>query len=228
MMREDFKIKFKNQIETLKRLMGIPVDDKILKRVEDIYYYARDKWLTNLKRLEGKKVKYLLIAEAPPWSAEGEDIKYFYGLDDETKSHLENSTLLKSLSKSFFGDSYRISSGKEFLNDLSHKGLLLIDILPFAINYKPFKNKKEYASLINECLPFFNEQVNNPMILWADDVRVAFAFKVAGLKIMSALNYKLILPSKQEISLSEHSIVANGAGYPDKNLIRKVLSLDAR
>jgi hypothetical protein len=49
--------------------------------LDEIFTVAEKTWDQNLQRLSGRKVKYLLIAEAPPWTESGL-VKYFYSTCD--------------------------------------------------------------------------------------------------------------------------------------------------
>jgi hypothetical protein len=50
-------------------------------RLDKIFRVAEKRWEQNIQRLTGKKVKYLLIGEAPPWTETGE-VRYFYSTCD--------------------------------------------------------------------------------------------------------------------------------------------------
>lgn len=50
-----------------------------ISRLKQIFNICEEKWAFNLNsRLNDRSIKYLLIAEAPPWSNPGQEINYFY------------------------------------------------------------------------------------------------------------------------------------------------------
>jgi len=161
---------FTNQIEILKalfRLRGEELITESLKRMEQIFQTTERKWRCNLNRL--KKVKYLLIAEAPPWSEDGE-IRYFYNTFQPP--------LVNRIWHAFFPSKILPQSIDIALTALGEQGFLLIDTLPFSMKYSSqFRKKPLYKKLIKECLPFFMKKINDPMIRWAQEVRLAFALE---------------------------------------------------
>ena len=68
----EFKLrqKFADQFEILKSLF--PADhftSERIERLDQIFTATEANWQENLRRLNSIKVKYLLIGEAPPWTA---------------------------------------------------------------------------------------------------------------------------------------------------------------
>ncbi len=71
----DLEKAYSSQLETLRLLFKANGKDSIadkLNRLDYIFRIAEGKWLENLRRLKGNRVKYLLLAEAPPWTEAGE------------------------------------------------------------------------------------------------------------------------------------------------------------
>ena len=213
--------KYRTQFELLKNLFGEHQVEQKLERLEKIYSYCKSKWLTNLERFSGTPVKYLLIAEAPPWTEEPNRIKYFYALD-ENDEHIKFSVLLRALWKCFFDMQPR----KDMLNQLAKQGFLLVDTIPFAMDYKGKRGNQKYDALVNSCADYLESQLKNPNIVWVDNVKVAFAFKVNAKAVIDSFPDGITLPTGQRINLDESMIAANGAGYPDANLLKEVFGLD--
>lgn len=68
----EFKLrqKFADQFEILKPLFpGDHFTSVRIERLDQIFTITEAKWQVKLRRLSGCKVKYSLIAEAPPWTA---------------------------------------------------------------------------------------------------------------------------------------------------------------
>jgi len=210
---------FSNQIEILKalfRLRGGELITESLKRMEQIFQTTERKWRCNLNRL--KKVKYLLIAEAPPWSEDGE-IRYFYNTFQPP--------LANRIWHAFFPSKILPQNIDIALTALGEQGFLLIDTLPFSMKYSSqFRKKPLYKKLIKECLPFFMKKINDPMIRWAQEVRLAFAFKLNGEAIIEALPGGLPFPNKRLVRLTVDLISADRSGYPGHYKIRKIWGLN--
>ena len=113
--------KFPECFEILKRIFG---DDVVIPkeyRIDEIFDKCERKWQENLNRLKNIKVKYLLIAEAAPWTAEGE-VRYFYNTFD--------GNWVKRIWYAFYDIPF--PDDMEYgLDCLAKKQFLLIDSLPF-------------------------------------------------------------------------------------------------
>ena len=114
--------KFPNQVEILRGLFqtrNADVVTPLLDRLNTIYLTCEEKWLDNLKRLDGIAIKYILIAEAAPWTEEGE-VRYFYNTFD--------GNWVKRIWNTFYNN--RFPNDAEFgLACLAKKQFLLIDSL---------------------------------------------------------------------------------------------------
>lgn len=208
--------KFENELKILKGLFSKKIIEDNLERINEIFTKSESFWGQQLFNLPAEGVKYLLIAEAPPWSAEGE-VTYVYNPKSEIR------TLLKALYKAFSIDGY---ANEERLNNLTNEGLLIVDSLPFAMDYSSGgkRSRDKYQELVRECVKTnMLPKINYSKLRWSEDLKIGFAFKRNALSIMSALNNKIEIDSiKKSFSLSEEMIVANNAGYPDAKLIKKV------
>lgn len=213
------KTKYPIQLEKLKQLFGESHIDQKIDRLEKIYTFCESKWDANLDRLSEIEIKYLIIAEAPPWT-EG-NIKYFYNIE-ENKEHIKHSVLLRSIWKAFFGNQHK----ERILDQLAQKGVLLVDTIPFAIKYTTTKRKKEgYADLVKLSKSYLKEQLNNPKIRWSDNVKVAFAFKLNGEAVINSFPEGIVLPSGQNIFINENMIAADKSGFPNADKFREIFGL---
>jgi hypothetical protein len=96
-------------------------------------------WNQYVATLSGGIVRYVLIAEAPPWSAEGAPQ---YLLDPASPVR----TLMRALRKVF--PEADCESTADTLKPLARHGFLLVDSIPFAMNYSAKRSSKKYGDLI--------------------------------------------------------------------------------
>ena len=99
------------------------------------------------------KISYLLIGESPPFVETGKKLRYFYNYDNNDGGHI----LLSSVSYAFLNKKFsKMDNKKKVLEELSRKGVFLLDGTYSTINH--IKSKKErqrkifedYPNLINE------------------------------------------------------------------------------
>lgn len=212
------EIDYPNQFEILKELFGDEEVNSKLNRLNDIYKKTEGKWRENLKRLKDSPVKYLLIAEAPPWIEQGE-VQYFY-------NNFEGSWC-RSIWQAFSPQKNKQPSPDECLEMLAKKGFLLIDTLPFAMKYTSAKRKKlKYKELIDKCREdFFMKKVNDQSIRYAEKVKLAFAFKLNAEAVIEALPQKLKLPENQGITINKLLIAADRSGFTSSTKLRNIFDL---
>jgi hypothetical protein len=211
--------KFTNQLEILKALFGL-TDEKSIKRnlnrLEWVFLTSEKKWRYNLTRL--KKVEYLLIAEAPPWTEIGE-MKYFYGTFQPP--------LANRIWHAFFPSKKLPQHVDTALDSLGQEGFLLIDSLPFSMKYSSRLRKTLlYRKLIKDCLPILMDKINDAEIRWAQEVKVAFAFELNGKAVIEGLPGGLPFPNGQVLRLTEDLISADGSGYPGLYKLRQIWGLN--
>lgn len=214
----DFQIvtKFRPQFELLKLLFPYDHFSPIgLSRLNEIYELAEAKWEENLQRLSGTKVKYLLIGEAPPWTEAGKGIRYFYSTCD--------GAWVNRIWKAFF-DNQKPNDPEHALAEFARKDLLLVDSLPFAVNYSRRRGKR-YQQLVKSCSPFLLQKLSDRRIDWADEVRVALAFKINGRAVIQGFPDGIVLRTGQRIHLSEDLICADGSGYTSPRKLREAFNL---
>lgn len=189
----------------------------VVNRLIEIFSKAEERWIYNLNfRLGNIKVKYLLISEAPPWSENGQ-VNYFY--------NNFQGNWCKSIYRAFYPNEVIPNDSNTALTNLTHKGFLLVDSLPLSINYSNQRNNEFYDKLLKSSMDWWLGKLENPGIVWDENVKVALAFKVNGRKIIEKLNYILKLPDGQEINLSEENIAANASGYTDSMKLKEIFGL---
>ena len=212
---------YEKELEILKDLFSKDYVSNKLDRIEEIYNTSEKFWEEQLTSLPEDGIKYLLIAEAPPWSPEGE-VTYVYNPKSKPR------TLLRELCKAFLGEPlYKEIGTEETLKRLAAFGLIIIDSLPFAMNYKSKRYSKKYSELLAHTVnSYMLKKINREDLKWSNDLKIAFAFKINGLTIINALKDGLSIQKlDKSFSLSENLIVANAAGYPDSKKLKEVFGI---
>ncbi len=197
-----------------------------LPRLDEVFRYSEEKWQENLSRLKNSEVKYLLIAEAPPWTNENEPIKYFYAIH-ENDIHFRRSTLLKAVWYAFESQKLKDINDKEkALNEIGENGFLLVDSLPFAMNFKIInRGGEDYISLVKSCLEYLYGKLNFPGIKWSENVKIALAFKKNAEALIEAIPAGIKLQNGSTLYISKKLIVANNANYPNSKMLKSVYGL---
>lgn len=179
-------------------------------------------WLDNFHEI--KKVKYVMLAEAPLW---GQIRKYIYNPDTANSQFFYRSDLGDILYK-------HISDKKEFINCCNKIGLIIVDISPFAlnpsdtrINYRKL-TPKEYRQLLISTIPTYLKKKFD-FITTKKSSNIQVFFRYARVKnrfndlIAQALIEKKIIRHMDEIG----DISQNGGGI-DKNKLGQILNKTAR
>ena len=60
--------KYGQQYKLLKDLLGSRISQYPTERLNEIFTVTERKWKDNLDRFKDRQVRYLFIAEAPPWT----------------------------------------------------------------------------------------------------------------------------------------------------------------
>lgn len=222
---------YPEELKILKKLFDkdeIKIDEK-LERLNTIYSKSEQYWEDYLDMIPNREVKYLLIAEAPPWS-EGDDVTYV--LNPKSKSR----SILGPIKKVFLSEDEQSKGNREVLKLLANKHFLIIDTLPFSMNYtKPHykRDRSNYKKLVRlSYTNYFLKKINNSGIKWSEELQVAFSLKNNAKEIIKKSKSKISFinnpaskkrkPQKIDISVNIHQIVANGAGNPDASIIKRV------
>lgn len=207
--------RFPAEFRDFENLMGKRLDDSALARRDRIFAAAADAWKRNLARLDGVPVRYLMVAEAAPWSKDGQPA-YFYstggrGLPDTVAEAFRD----------------RSQDWAETLTELAKRGFLLIDSLPLAANYSEdrLRYRKSYKMLVRQCWHSFVTPQVALVPRWADEVLVVLAYEKNGLEIIAASGGFLRLPGGRPVALRDDLIVTNDSHNPDVAEIRRVFRL---
>lgn len=189
-------------------------------RLNEIYAHTEAMWQNYVHMIPGQTgVRYLLLAEAPPWSLVGDPQ---YVLNANTPP----TTLMNAICRAFFGELIcQDISVNATLQLLAEKGFLIIDTLPFAMNYSTHRNNLSYARLVAEsCNSYLQKKIDSPDLVWSNEVQIAFAFRINGRTVTHALNDNITLGNRN-YRLDGTMIAANAAGYTDGNMLRDIFLL---
>jgi hypothetical protein len=155
----------------------------------------------------------LLLAEAPPWSENG-NVNYFYNPSTPA------SNFMQSITKAFFGEFIHKDKSIGYegaLKALAEKGFLICDSIPFAIDYSngSKRGNKYYQQLINLTVNSnLMNKLNSNGLRYSLELKVAFSLKVNAKAVSKAMNASLNLSAhSQVIDLDESMIAVNGANY---------------
>lgn len=185
-------------------------------RLKEIFDSTEISWLKNLDRFGDKKIEKVLIAEAAPWSESG--IPRFFYNQIESSYH-------QRIWRAFFPNSSVPADKEKSFLMLADKNFLLIDTIPFSISYSGVRNHPNYLAIIRNSLDWWATKLKNEKLSFAPKVKIAFAFKVNGQKIIRATNGQLILKDGRRIKLTEEQVAADGSGYTNSEKLRKIFEL---
>jgi hypothetical protein len=166
-------------------------------------------WKKNaINFFQGKKVKYLLICEAPPCTGE-----YFYSGD--------KSNLLTIVWNTFFSKKYE--STDDAYKQLAEIGFLMVDSLPYAMNYsfpKNTRNTTNYKKLIDVNKEgWINNLDKNFDFESPKKLRIVLGFKLNGHAILKATNREIVLKGNT-YTITEDDI-ADGNILPSTESLKK-------
>ncbi len=191
---EEFDL-FNENLEELEKLFPNQVSAQKWKELRKIFDDTENYWNTNIKRFRGKKIKYLLICEAPPSTG-----KYFYiGA---------NTPLFKLVWKTFYSNPASPNQNDAY-KCLADLGFLLVDTLLFTMNYTRLRKKPAYDALIKSCLPWWINKLNSNFT-FAPDLKIAFGFKLNAQSLIKATGGTVCLGGK-------NYKIHNGQIAADKN-----------
>lgn len=204
---------FEQNLPLLTKLFGEQNVKFRLNRLKEIFQSTESTWANNIERFKDKPVKYILIGEAPPWSETGIP-RYFYN-QIESKLH-------KSIWNTIFPLLSVPKDCKNSYDMLADEGFLLIDTLPYSMDYSGKRQKTAYSDLLYNSVNWWTKKLENENLILAKNIKLAFAFRINGLKIIQSLNYKLELRNGQIITLNENIIAADGSGYTSPQKLRTI------
>jgi hypothetical protein len=196
---------YPDSMDTLLKLLDPENISDQLKRLEEIHEVVELAWERNIARIKDKPIRYLLVAEAAPWTPNGNHPRYFY--------ESLNGAWVGRVLRAFFGQ-HRFDTDEESWSELANRGFLLVDTLPFALKYiTRVRRGSNYLNLLKASKEYFIEKLNHPKITWDENVKAAFAFRWNGLRVMEAYGSEARLPNGHEMSFDESLIAADGSGY---------------
>jgi len=183
-----------------------------ISQLRHIFDKTENAWVKNLKNYKSE-IKYLLICEAPPWSMTNP--KYFY-LQPQGQ-------LFDTVWKTFFNSQKRNTPYK----CLAKVGFLLIDSLPFSINYKTKHRKSDdYFKLIKACLPWWINKLNNSGLTFSKDMEIALGYYWNGKQVINASGGNLTIYDNKYNIYSCKIISHKGSRYlPDEKQLKEVFKI---
>lgn len=208
--------KFPRQLEILKRLFSPKEVQNKTDRFNEILNVSERRWNENLDLLKNNQIRYLLFAEAPPWTESG-SIRYFY--------NTFNSSWHSRIWRTFFD--YPIPYDKEDgLCKLAEKRFLLVDSIPFAMKYtSQIRNNTLYQDLVNNCSSFVLSKLNMVSNQISKDIKVGLAFRLNGISIINSFPKGIKLKNGAILELDYSQIAADGSGYTNPNMLRKIYDI---
>ena len=217
-MTQHFIERFRTELSALRKLFGPASVDAAVPRLREIYDYTEEKWQAYADLIPEGVVRYLLIAEAPPWSDDGTPQ---FLLDPASRIRSYMSALRKVFPRASLG------SSAETLKVLASHGFLLLDSIPFAMNYSSKRSSPKYDDLIRlTAKTYLQAKIYASPLTWSPDIRVAFAVKRNACAIISASDGQLSFGGHLH-AVSTEQIAVNGAGYPDARKLRDLYAIDA-
>ena len=205
--------RFRKELVVLEELFSEAQVRECLSRLDEIHRRTEAKWREYVEQLRGGRVNYLLIAEAPPWSDTGSPQ---YVLDPRSRPR----TLMRALRKVFSVPEH--SDSEEALAVFACRGFLMVDSIPFSMNYSRKRGKPQYKELVSlTARTYLQAKLKSESLRWSRNAGIAFSVKRNAFAVKQALSGKVDLKGRRH-RLSPKMIAVNGAGYPDADKLRKI------
>lgn len=216
-MQASLEDRFPKELALLSRLFGVSYVTARLHRLNAVSEYTEQKWLEYVEGIRGKPVNYLLIAEAPPETADNPPL---YFLDPVCSPR----TLMRAVSSAFFGR--KSTDGAATLASLAGRGFLMVDSIPFAMKYTSSRRSSlAYSRLVAMAArTYMQTKLALASLSWSDDLRIAFSVRLNARCVMAALQHALQL-GEREFCLSDDMIATDRSNYPCGNILREVFRL---
>jgi hypothetical protein len=111
------------------------------------------------------------------------------------------------------------------LTEFARQGLLVVDSIPFPMDYKNKRDRQKYKALVQlTAQSYLLKKLCTPSVRWSPNLLVAFSVKVNALAVIEALGGKLRLGTV-EVALEEKQIAADGSGFPHAPKLRALYGL---
>lgn len=211
--------KYKTEYKLLRELFGFEFVNERIKRLNTIHEYTESLWSIYIRKIPNKTVKYLLIAESPPWSQDGQP-QYF--LDPNSSSR----SLMNAFSRAFFPNN-RNKNLKLIINNFAENGFLLVDSIPFSMCYSGFRSLEKYNELIELTVKsYMIKKMVRCGLKYSENMKIVFGYKVNALCVIKSLDGVLAIRNNRYY-INENMICTNASNYPDVKYIREILNLAA-
>lgn len=210
--------RYPDEFRAFQALFGSSVVKAKIDRINEIHSFTEGKWSEYVSGLPGGQVRFLLIAEAPPWSEEGQPQ---YLLDQQSSPR----TLMKALGVVFLKSAGVKAQGPEALNHLASQGFLLVDSLPFSMDYSAKRPHIWYRHLVRRAANgYLQTKLRSSLLSWSPDVRIAFSVRSNAVAVIEALGAEICLGART-VPLNMDLVAINDAGYPDAAKLASVFGL---
>lgn len=186
-----------------------------------IYDVTELKWEENMQRLvrNNAEIKYLVIGEAAPETLSGE-VSYFYN-----NCH---GNWCKAIVEGIIPREEVPIDVEQKLEMLSQRQFLLVDTMPFAINYSIAnrRGRKVYKELVASCAnSYFCKKLFDPRLKWSEVVKVAFGVKKNAMAMIEAFPDGFSLPNGQIVQFDLEQVATTQANYPHADKLRNIFDL---
>jgi hypothetical protein len=217
-MRKSLEQSYKKEYEVLKGLFKAGYVEDRIERLNFIHEYTESIWDKYVKLIPNNTIRYLLIAESPPWSDKNSP-QYF--LDPTSRSRL-----LMNAFKGAFDCNQPNFTPENIISCFAEKGLLLIDSIPFSMCYKSVRRRPRYEELVNLSVKsYMLKKLLESKFRFNKDMNIVFWYRVNAIYVMKSLNGVLDLNGNKFI-LNANMICANNkSNYPDAGKIKDILKL---
>ena len=214
---------YPDECAKLIQLCGLNDTGNLPQYLNRVYAITEVKWEENIERLNKYKVliKYLMFGEAAPRTLKGE-INYFYNNCHGSRctAIVEGLLLAQQVSDSV----------EQKLDKLAQSQFLLVDTMPFSVNYDSpnnYRNKIAYKELVKLCArSYLRDKLFDPRLHWDSNVKIAFGVKKNAEAMMETFPKGFSLPNGQKVNFSLDLVVANAANYPNADRIRDVFGIN--
>jgi hypothetical protein len=173
----DIKV-FNDNLNLLEKLFPQEFSDRLIEKKLKIFNATELEWEENTKRFTNKKIRYLLICEAPPNNGD-----YFY-------SNFEKS-LFNKVWQTFF-QAQKCNNAEDAYQQIADIGFLLIDTIPYSMDYSKGRKRytAEYKQLVKNCLDWWQVKLKVNFILNKETI-IAYGFKINSNVIYEVTSGKL-------------------------------------
>jgi hypothetical protein len=133
---------------------------------------------------------------------------------------------MNAVAPAFFGS--KSIDGDLTLRRLAQRGFLMVDTIPFAMQYKSRRSREGYNKLVmRTSRSYMHAKLESSRLLWSSDLRVAFSVPLNARRVISGLDSVLKLGG-QDFPLSEDMVACDGSHYPSADRVRGAFRLDPK